>query len=181
MGELGPEKPHHPLTPSSCTDLRLRPPAPLPPQASSRRLHLRPSPAPTPLPAVWIPILSPHTHEGLFQPHSTGSPSPAPGQSLGHVGTGKPDATRLQGLLPQAAPAPRYRPVEAYAPTGLHGMCAPGQLQEQMLVSGTPKRVHRLHLEVLEGPLGRQGEAIAHSRRKKTGREAESILFIFSQ
>ena len=55
-------------------------------------------------------------------------------------------------------PAPMGTPVEAYAPAGLHGMCAPGQLQEQMLVSNTcryDKAGPETYLEVLEGPLGR--------------------------
>lgn len=61
---------------------------------------------------------------------------------------------------PPAAPAPVGTPVEAYAPAGLHGMCAPGQPQEQMLVRGTheaDKAGPETSLEVLEGLLGRQG------------------------
>lgn len=68
-----------------------------------------------------------------------------------------PPASRASSL---ATPAPMGTPVEAYAPAGLHGMCAPGQLQEQMLVSNTcryDKAGPETYLEVLEGPLGRQG------------------------
>lgn len=105
MGVLGLKAPPPTGAPSGCTDLG--------PKTTQSPHHPRPlpdacilglSPAPAPLPAVWTPVLSPHTHEGLFQPHRTGSPSPAPDRaSSGHAGAGKPDATRLQGLSPGCA------------------------------------------------------------------------------
>ena len=173
--------------PSGCTDLR--------PKTTRSPHHPRPlpdtcilglSPAPTPLPAVWTPVLSPHTQEGLFQPHSTGSPSPAPDRaSSSHTGAGRLDATRLQGLSLGCA-SPYGHTSGGLRPSWPTWHVCSGPASGTDASEGNTCRHEadkagpETSLEVLEGLLGRQGWAVAYSRRKNTGGGGmENMLFIF--